>query len=264
MDLPSISISSPSKSCDIPPIITYPEFLLHSQKPPPLITTRRLLNTLYLASGAAAALYGTSKYIVSPMVESLTEARHSLFGTASSNLKTLNEKLEKVVSIIPDSPTYVYTDKDRIEDMSETSSIISDPTELFHRDIATQTSLPQSPSATASFSLPEPNAVSAITSQTSRLQTLHSNLLEFLASANTLIDSDEGVKDNISDLESYLDKLAYGSSTYVNGYVGFGGNSSRDKDDEIAKFKADIRSVKGVLLNARSFPATAGRGRVGA
>lgn len=35
-------------------------------------------------------------------------------------------------------------------------------------------------------------------------------------------------------------------------------------EDEIAKVKAEIRGVKGVLLSARNFPGGVGRGRVGA
>ena len=198
------------------------------------------------------------------MLETLSYSRHSLFETASENLDTLNEMLEGNVSVVPDSATHARSYKDGPDDTSETSSITSDPTELFHRDIATQTSLPQSPMSSDSSSPPEPTPKSELASQTTRLQIIHSHLSEFLSTANTLIASDEGVKDNISELQTYLDGLAYGSSTYVNGYAGIGGGTSREKDDEIAKVKAEIRGVKGVLLSARTFPGGVGRGKVGA
>ena len=62
---------------DIPPIITYPEFLLKPQKPPPLVTFERLANAAYTLAGLSALTYGASKYLVSPMLESLTDSRHS-------------------------------------------------------------------------------------------------------------------------------------------------------------------------------------------
>lgn len=50
---------------------------------------------------------------------------------------------------------------------------------------------------------------------------------------------------------------------YVNGY-GAGPKIGETNDDEIAKVKAEIRGVKGVLLSARNFPGGVGRGRTGA
>ena len=46
-----------------PPIITYPEFLLESRKSPPLMTEDRLLTALYVASGAAATMYGLNNHV---------------------------------------------------------------------------------------------------------------------------------------------------------------------------------------------------------
>ena len=54
---------------------------------------------------------------------------------------------------------------------------------------------------------------------------------------------------------------------FNNGYggsmAGAGSGNGSERDDEIARVKAEIRGVKGVLLSARNFPA-GGRGRVGA
>ena len=254
--------SSQPKDRDIPPVITYPEFLLHAQKSPPLITANRLLNTLYLASGAAATIYATSKYVVYPMVESLTEARHSLFETASTNVNNLNEKLEKVVSVIPDTKSTSKAKGTSIGDeTSDLDSVTSDPAELFHRDTGTQTSLSLSRSSSAvsssrsdSASSPEASPAAA---QSSSLKSIREQLSSTLESTTTSREIDESVMDDMKSLHHYLDLLAYGgNATYVNGYPSAGSG----KDDEIARFKAEIRGVKGVLLNARSFPGS-GRGR---
>ncbi|KAA6414999.1 MAG: hypothetical protein FRX48_01750 [Lasallia pustulata] len=264
------STSSP-QSRDIPPIITYPEFLLHSQKPPPPITARRLLTTFYVASGAAATIYGASKYLVTPMIDSLTTARHSLFETASSNVSTLNTKLEGIVSVIPDAhfPHHTKPHTQGGLDNDDASSTTSDPTELFHRDTGTQTSpqLPRSPSSTFSLDPSSPGtgaAPATIEAHHSRLSILHSHLSELLADNITRSDSDAQVSDRLDDLQSYLEALALGSSPYVQGYGAAGMIPGDTGEDEIAKVKAEIRGVKGVLLSARNFPGGVGRGRVGA
>ncbi|KAI9871145.1 MAG: hypothetical protein M1830_003264, partial [Pleopsidium flavum] len=70
-------------------------------------------------------------------------------------------------------------------------------------------------------------------------------------------------------LQTYLDGLAYSSPSYVNSsaygtYSGVGGSTGNTivGDDGIAQMKAEIRAVKGVLLSARNFPGSAGRGGV--
>jgi len=262
---------------DVPPIITYPEFLLHShsQKPPPLITARRLLYTLYLSGSLAASLYGLSKYILTPMITSLASARHQLAETAQADLDKLNSKLEGIVSEIPPAahkPHQPHTNPSRSE---EDSSEDEDPTELFHRDIGTQTSprplshhTSSSSSTTSSHSsAPTSKDTSAIlTSHTTRLKIIHSHLSEFVTDNTTLIESDETLKSHIADLQTYLDGLAYSSPSYVNSsaygtYTGVGGSSggTYTGEDEIASVKAEIRAVKGVLLSARNFPGSVGR-----
>ncbi|KAI9875550.1 MAG: hypothetical protein M1830_008341, partial [Pleopsidium flavum] len=209
-----------NKLRDIPPIITYPEFLLHShsQKPPPLITARRLLYTLYLSGGFAASLYGLSKYILTPMTTSLASARHEFASTAQADLDKLNSKLENVVSEIPPLahkphqpflPTSPSEDSDSSED--------EDPTELFHRDIGTQTfraishhtTSTSSTSSTTSSPPPFKDPSALATSHTTRLQIIHSHLSEFLTDNTTHLESDESLKSHIADLQTYLDGLAY-------------------------------------------------------
>ncbi|KAI4203268.1 MAG: hypothetical protein LQ350_001965, partial [Teloschistes chrysophthalmus] len=247
----SSSGSSPAK--DIPPIITYPEFLIHSRKPPPLVTASRLINTFYLFSGAAAVVYGTSRYIAEPMLESLTSARHSLSETAKTNLDTLNESLEKSVSVIPSGSGAVKQgDDDQDNNTSETPE--EDMAPLFNRTIGTQTSPTHSPSSSMSSSItaPAPNQHNALSSHQSSLRSLHTALTSLLPPKENAAKSDkqhDSASSALTELNQYLDSLRY-SRFY----------KAEPKDDAIAKFRAEIRGVKGVLLSARNFPAGPGRG----
>ncbi|KMP05322.1 hypothetical protein CIRG_05003 [Coccidioides immitis RMSCC 2394] len=227
--------SAPTR--DIPPIITYPEFLAQASKPPPL-----------------------------PMIASLTGARHELAETAQRNLETLNEKLELNVSTIP--PAAMKSRKHASSDegeAGEADSITSDPTELFHRDIATQTSpeLENPPST-----LPKPDSITesqkALDTHVSRLSSISSQLNDILYAEMQNDLSTNNVKDRISNLQTYLDSLAYSSPSYLSSslYGTYGDDSKGDKQgmssgeaDAIAAFRAEVRSAKGVLLSARNFPA---------
>ncbi|KAI4200612.1 MAG: hypothetical protein LQ348_001738 [Seirophora lacunosa] len=240
--------SAPSK--DITPIITYPEFLLHSRKPPPLITANNLINTFYLFSGTAAAIYGTSKYIVDPMLESLTSARHSLFEGAQSNVDTLNEKLGKAVSIIPKDGAKLSEEAREMEDdVSETTEDISP---LFNRTVGTQTSPPPSPSTSSAHS-PNPPPQDVISTHETSLQSLQASLSSLLPPPGFrggAKSSSQDIDSQLTDLKDYLDGLAFPAL-----------RDEGSKDDAVNKLKADIRGVKGVLLSARNFPI--GTGGVG-
>ncbi|KAK2758298.1 hypothetical protein FQN54_004144 [Arachnomyces sp. PD_36] len=288
----SSSPSTPSTSTrkDAPPIITYPEFLFKSPKPPPLITFRGVLYTLYGAAGLATGIYGLSQYVVTPMLETLSTARHDLAETAHENLRTLNSKLEQNVSTIPPPPTRggkrsgaeEGDGDEESSDSDETDSAASDPTELFHRDIATQTTSSDFSSSTTTPTLTDTatkDPHETITSHTKRLQTISSHLSEFLtieneASKNTT--SGSNFQGRLSELQTYLTSLTYSSPSYLNsslygvyggdaglgnvgsGKPGDGGRATgmaRAEEDAITAFKADIRGVKGALLSARNFPA---------
>ena len=239
---------------DVPPIITYPEFLLRSQKPPPLVTFQRLLYAIYGVSAITATAYGANKYLVEPMVNTLTESRHDLFSTTLALLEKLNQKLEANVShipIIPKTSSKPSQDPRYLHDDDDASSIASDPTELFHRDIATQTSpsLANTSSTSSSSSDPATSRPSSpsndlspsvrsekyIASHTSRLNTIRSNLTYLLSietPANTTNDNsldltssypatlnnpttsqslDITTQDRLRDLTSYLDALPFSS-----------------------------------------------------
>ncbi|KAK3314921.1 hypothetical protein B0H66DRAFT_627715 [Apodospora peruviana] len=249
---------------DRPPIVTYPEFLTKPTRPPPLMTVNGFLNTLYAFGGVSALIYGTSKFVLEPMVESLTEARIELHDTANQNLTKLVEMLENTVSEIPptikkgglgDSIVLHSTEDD------DTYSSYDDPTELFHRDIGVQTSPPSSP-------LPSSNPLqgqqygqqqsSQSIQQASRLTELVSSLK---AVHDGLVSQMEDFGDIRASLDVFKDELDVLSSasaaSYGGGYSIYGGGNRNEPDDEIKKAKENIRRVKGVLLSTRSFPATA-------
>lgn len=235
----------------MPPIITYPEFLLHIQKPPPLITAQRILTSLYTSFGVGLTLYGASKFLVSPMVDALSSARHSLFETCATNLQAMNEKLEQTVSEIP-----AELNREEVSFPNcRRSSADLDPAALFHRSIATQTTRETSDSASPETS----NMVGDSplrTDQKHQLHSLHNQLRELLASENAPGDSANSVKSRLNQFQHYLDSLAYGSLLMPNDRL------KSSKEDEISKIKGEIRGFKGALLSARSFPSGAGvRGR---
>ncbi|GFF36176.1 hypothetical protein IFM61606_02769 [Aspergillus udagawae] len=264
---------------DVPPIITYPEFLIQQTKPPPLVTLRSILYTLYGAAGLGASLYGASEYLVKPMLATLTSARLELAQTANTNLQKLNEKLEQNVSRIPphlsakDAKQTEPTDSEDDED-----SITSDPTELFHRDVATQTSQDLDASAlpgttdqqSADEAAPDPTTT--VNTHLKRLENITSHLREVASSENESGALDDSVRTRLNELHHYLDGLLYSRSSYssVTGYgvystpgvettSGPSAGISKAEEDAMASFRADIRGVKGALLSARNFPASRGR-----
>ncbi|KAJ5133592.1 hypothetical protein N7448_001390 [Penicillium atrosanguineum] len=266
--------TAPSAPRDQPPIITYPEFLFEPAKQPPLVTMSNILYTIYGAAGLGATIYGASEYLIKPMIANLTSARHDLAVTAQENLKTLNEKLEASVSVIPAQLTARKIASDE-EDMSneDGDSVTSDPTELFHRDMGTQTTPDITPSPALEAkdeNSPLDAPVEAVNNHISRLASIQSQLKEITEFEKDASNVDDMARATLSDLHHYLDGLIYAAPTYSSSTPNFGlytGNVSSDsrstgvrkaEDDAIASFKADIRGVKGALLSARNFPASRG------
>ncbi|KAK2777712.1 hypothetical protein FQN52_002989 [Onygenales sp. PD_12] len=268
---PQATSNQPAPTSASPPIITYPEFLLQASKPPPLVTFQGVLYTLYGAAGLAATIYGASQYLVTPMLGALTGARHELAETAQSNLKTLNEKLEDTVSVIPPMKSSLTSSDEAEQHLDDADSITSDPTELFHRDIATQTSpeLSQSTStSTPSSENSETNTISAseraMNNHVKRLESIKSQLNEVQTDEDHAGKSHANARDRMTELQTYLDSLMYSSPPYLGSNLygipngdGISGNGSKE-EDAIAAFKTEIRSVKGTLLSARNFPAGGG------
>ncbi|KAH7090544.1 hypothetical protein FB567DRAFT_438450 [Paraphoma chrysanthemicola] len=251
---PVDAMQIPPQPREIPPIVTYPEFLAQTEQPPPLITTQRLLKTAYVTGGLMATLYGFSKYIVAPMTQNLTEARHDFAEHTQEQLKELNKRLADTASVDP--ATKVKKSADILDDVSEADS---DPTELYHRDYGTQTTpdLSRRPSV-ASPNDPEP----VVTGHENRLKIIKSHLQELEATHSNDNASADSLKTKVSDLTTYLSEMSY-----LNQYSNMGGlygstyglPAARDgKNDQIEAFKSDIRAVKGVFLSARNFP-TGGR-----
>jgi hypothetical protein len=248
--------------------VTYPEFLAQTEKPPPLITTQRLMNTAYVTGGLMATLYGLSKFIVAPMTQNLTEARHDFAVHTQEQLEEFNKRLGESVSVDPATKTKTKG-TDVADDISEADS---DPTELYHRDYGTQTTpeLSRRPSVSTGTD-PEP----VVTGHENRLKIIKSHLQELEATRSNDTSSAESLKTKVSDLTSYLSEMSYQNQYYsnMNGLYGssFGLQGAKDgKNDQIDVLKNDIRAVKGVFLSARNFP-TGGRstpamptGRIGA
>ncbi|KAK3684256.1 peroxisomal membrane anchor protein conserved region-domain-containing protein, partial [Podospora appendiculata] len=248
---------------DRPPIVTYPEFLTKPTRPPPLVTVNRFLNTLYAFGGVSALVYGTSKFVVEPMVDALTEARISLHSNANESLTKLVDKLEKTVSELPPSTTAnkkgsSSTHPDDDDDDAATTSSYDDPTELFHRDIGVQTSLPASPSMGYSSTTPNPNVPAEKPSGTQARK-----LAELSTAVRGLRDSLVSQTEDLGDIKTVLDlfkddldTMTSAQMDYGAGFSIYGGGNRNEPDDEIKRAKENIRRVKGVLLSTRSFPAS--------
>lgn len=272
-DAPSTTVQSPPR--DVPPIITYPEFLMKPQKPPPLVTFERLANAAYAFAAVSALAYGASKYIVEPMLESLSIARHELADTTLQELEKFNTKLESSVSHVPyiASKAALIKSKQNHNPDEDTESIDSDPTELFHRDIATQTT----PNLSRSSSLVDLTKTRPTTTPTTRqynkLQYLHNQLSSLLPSINPsahaphMARGEKNLSTSITQFQAVLDKLentfnpfrADYSNIYAPAYSlpstsDLKKSNSRADSNEAAKFKAEIRNLKGAFLSSRNFP----------
>lgn len=241
---------------DQPPIVTYPEFLAKPPRPPPLITATTFLNTASIFAGLATLIIGTSKFVLAPMAESLTDARVDLHRSAADGLDRTVDKLEAVVSEVPPvvfgrgKKNGLNDDHQDHDAASTSSSGDSDPTELFHRDVGVQTSPPQTPSATAITS------PSAIESQATRLAKLTASLREVSTNYITQAEANESTRAVLSDLAADIDKLRVPAALRPAGAAYY--RSFSEPDDQVKVVKQSIRSVKGVLLSARSFPPPQG------
>ncbi|CAK7265951.1 hypothetical protein SEPCBS119000_001773 [Sporothrix epigloea] len=289
----------------LPPIVTYPEFMARPPRPPPLVTPNMFLGALYGSAAVSSLLYATSRLVLAPMVDALTESRGELQAVAADNLSRLLEKLEKTVSIVPEAAkagpggvaarssgasASALLGEDDVSSTTDSTDSYADPTEVFHRDVGIQTSLPPSPALTpritmdstvplTSNALASPAASSARAPSQSRVQADRLNSL--VASTRSLGQGCLDLGDLLSEIQTTVtvfrkdvEKLShppaysygagmggglygYGSSTYTSsssknpGYVT---TTRNEPDDEIRKAKENIRRVKGALLTTRTFP----------
>ena len=249
---------------DVPPVITYPEFLVHANKPPPLVTTSFLITTAYLASGIAASMWALSKYIVLPMQANLSECRHDFFIHTSTQLDSLNSKLSSMVSAIPTSQPTTVQDKvgDHPDNASE-SSHVSDPTELFHHDVGTQTSPTLlSRRSSLSLSLSSSSPTDPITQHEERLRVISSHLKDLQSSNKEAAEKEGDISSQLTHLNSYLSEMKYSKSYLSSKYLGtwsnlcmMGSGVSNENQDEIDRVMKDIRAVKSVLVSTKTFPS---------
>lgn len=250
----------PPQPRDIPPIVTYPEFLAQPTQQPPLITTRRLFNTAYIAGGLAATVYGLSKYIIGPMTQNLTDSRHDFATHTQEQLDKLNERLRDTASVDPATKAKSGV-SDVADDISEAES---DPTELYHRDFGTQTTPTLSRRESKSSTTDQDNEHAVVKAHENRLKILTSHLRELESTRSNDTASSESLKTQLHGFQTYLSDMSYQNQYYSNsgGFYGgtYGLSKTKDgKDDQIEVLKSDIRAVKGVFLSARNFPA-GGRG----
>ncbi|PKS12259.1 hypothetical protein jhhlp_001559 [Lomentospora prolificans] len=232
---------SSSEGAPRPPIITYPEFLTKPADPEPLLTPTLVLNSAYALTGLTTLLYGTKKYLVDPMIAQLTAARLDLHETASSNLSTLNEKLENIVSEVPSRAVLAIA-----HDANDSSSECEDPSELFHRDVGTQTSGRSTPVLTPSEAVKEPVAQT----QTRKLATLARSLADVKEGLDTQVDDIQDILAGVDNLKEDLRQ-----SSVARSYASLGWKQ-QEPDDEVKKAKENIRRLKGVFLSTRNFPVS--------
>ncbi|KAI5195690.1 hypothetical protein E4T39_08110 [Aureobasidium subglaciale] len=247
---------------DIPPIVTYPEFLVQPQKPPPLVTVSRLVNATYIAGALTASAYALSKYIIAPMADNLNDARHDLFEHTSDYVNDFNDRLSKVVSTVPSSAKSFLPNTAEFADF-DMDSVTSDPTELFHRDVGTQTSPSLSRRTSLSSDTEVVKSDTVPVKQATRLEIIKSHLAELLEGSESNGASNQTLQESVGETRQYLDGLYYTPPSYSwNADNTLNTNGAKDKQPDAAvALKAEIRGVKGVLLSAKRFPSV---GRVGA
>jgi hypothetical protein len=240
----------PTTTGDRPPIVTYPEFLAKPARPPPLVTTNRLLHTLNGLAVLSTALYGASRFVVGPMVDRLTAARAELHAATADKLDGIVAKLEQTVSVLPPPRAQpVALDVLAFDDAE-------DPAEMFHRDVGTQTSVPPSPSPADAAASP----ADAAQQQTESLASLVRSLSVLRDDYRTQSESFEDVKSLVDVFRDDLDAMTYGSTTdFVGGYDMYSMRRKTEPEDEIKKVRDNIRRVKGVLLSTRNFPTSTRR-----
>ena len=252
---PSSPSSEPRQ--EMAPIITYPEFLLKPQKPPPLITVPRLVNAAYVVAGVSALTWGASKYLVEPMIQTLTEARHDFASQTLEDIEKLNDKLEGMVSHVPYiASSAILRQKEQEDDIE---SLDSDPTELFHRDIATQTS-PGLSRSSSEASMTR-HALDPTIAQAEHLSGLSYSLRSLVQSLDHTNDSEKQIQKTVDDFQKKLDTMESSYSLLKNEYYSSYSSATNDAKkasggtNEAQKFKQEIRSLKGAFLSSRNFPS---------
>jgi hypothetical protein len=262
---PQAEAQQPAKKPqEVAPVVTYPEFLAQRQKPAPLVTMSGILTTAYASAGLAAGVYGLSKYIVEPMVASLTESRHEFATHTSEHLDKVTSTLEGMVSTVPSRKQVQSSETEKGADDASSTSSDEDPSELFHRDCAVQTSPSLSrrgsvASLTGGVGAEASKPVSE--TQAERLDTLKTHITDLKQTNENSATASNLAATQVKDLTTYLQDMAFQTPYYpghlVSSSYGSTGNSNSSwkKDDAGEALRAEIRGVKGMLLSARKFPS---------
>ena len=242
-----------------PPVIMYPEYLMQRRRPPPLVTTNFLVGTMYAVAGTVAGVYGLSKYLLDPMHDKLTEARHDLFAHTGAHLDELNSRLEQLA---PGSAS-AKAGKEAGEDDEESNSGKSDasePTELFHRDVGVQTT-PLSRNASAwslSDAAADAAAADPLSHQEARLKSLAANVRDLAQSAATGSGKQKNLADQMDSLKEFLLAIGLPAShgRYKNpNHANWSSIANRPPvGDELDRFRAEVSRTKGLMLSTRNFP----------
>lgn len=175
------------------------------------------------------------------MIDSQTEARVEFHDVTTRKLDALVAKLEKSVSQVPPKKTTAEEDSDA-----------EDPTEMFHKDMGTQTSSPLVTTTTKDAS-----DESLAQQHTDRLSGLSKSLSSIKDEYRSQSEGMDGIKTAVDVLRDDLDSLTYGSQAdFLGGYDIYGSARKNEPDDEIRKVRDSIRRVKGVLLSTRNFPVS--------
>ncbi|CAG9973365.1 unnamed protein product [Clonostachys byssicola] len=247
-DEPSTSspIHSPPESVlsnrDRAPIVTYPEFLTpKAESSPPLLTRNRLVIILQLFAFISTLVVGSSRFILRPMLDRLTDSRIDLYTSTTKALAPLLSKLEKSVSQVPPR---IKTRND-----SDQDSDSDDPSEMFHHDVGTQTSTP--PPSVSPIPVVKPSEA-----QATRLESLTQSLKDLEGGIRSQSDGLGDVKTLLDVFRDDLDTLTYPTTSDLPGYDLLSRSRKSEPEDEIRKVRDSIRRVKGVLLSTRSFPSS--------
>lgn len=177
------------------------------------------------------------------MVESQTEARQDFHTTTAAKLDSIVAKLESTVSEIPPRKSMTIAD--------DAASEAEDPTEMFHRDMGTQTT---SPLATPPI---KDGKEPAATKEAGKLESISKKLTDLRNEVRAQSEDMEDIKTLVDTFRDELDSMTYpGQGEYLAGYDIYGRTRKQDPDDEVKKVRDNIRRVKGVLLSTRNFPAS--------
>jgi methyl-accepting chemotaxis protein len=196
------------------------------------------------------------------MLESQTEARHGYHAAVLESLSNLVSKLEGTVSELP--PTF---NRHKTQD-DEDSQSGEDPSELFHRDIGTQTSPESFLMSSTSTQEPDPFVIQTQTSTlrkiTFSLDSLRDNLETHASAVQQTKARVELLKDDVREMDRRARDLK--ASTNNAGYSLYsgwssGGGTSGEPDDEIRRAREMLRGMKGAVLSRAMGPTSRSVGR---